>query len=66
MPWLFALSSILSSILLLIIVISWIPSPEIEGVPPEAQSAPLVPGLLGILSFVIAGRQLYLRGQSKK
>jgi hypothetical protein len=65
MPWLLALSGTLSVILILLVISSWMPSPEIEGVPPEAQSAPLVPGGLGILMLVVAGRQLFLRSQAK-
>ena len=66
MPWLFALTTIMSAFLLLLVVISWMPTPELEGVPAEQQSVPMVPGGLGILCLVIAGRQLYLRGQSKR
>jgi hypothetical protein len=66
MPWLFALSVTLSVILVFVVVVSWMPSPEIEGVPPEAQSAPLVPGGLGLLMLVIAGRQFVLRSEARK
>jgi len=65
-PWALALFSTLSVILLVIVVASWIPAPEVPGVPPNEQSVPVIPGLLGILFFVFAGRQLYLRSQSKK
>lgn len=65
-PWALALYGVMSVILLIVIVVSWMPSPEIPGVPPSEQSAPLIPGLLGILFFVMAGRQFHLRGQSKK
>ena len=65
-PWLLAIWGTISVILLVIIVISWMPAPEIPGVPPSEQSGPVIPGLLGILFFVLAGRQLYLRGESKK
>lgn len=65
MPWLLGLSGTFSVILILIVIVSWMPQPEIEGVPPEARSAPVVPGGLGILMLVIAGRQLFLRSQAK-
>lgn len=64
-PWLLTLSGVLSVILLVIGIISWMPAPEILGAPPSEQNEPIVPGLLGILFFVVAGRQLYLRGQLK-
>lgn len=64
-PWALALYGVLSVILLVIIVVSWMPAPEIPGVPPSEWDGPIVPGGLGILFFLMAGRQLYLRGQSK-
>jgi hypothetical protein len=65
-PWALALYGTISVILLVIILVSWIPGAEIPGVPPSEQSVPVIPGLLGILFFVLAGRQLYLRSESKK
>lgn len=64
-PWLFALWGALSLVLIAVVAISWLPQPEIPGVPPDAHSAPLLPGGLGILMFVLAGRQWYLRTQPK-
>ena len=65
-PGLLALFGTISGLLLVIIVISWIPPAELEGVPPETQAGPMVPGLLGVFFFIMAGRQFYLRGQSMK
>lgn len=65
-PWALALYGSVSVILLIIIVASWIPSPEIPGVPASKQSFPVFPGLLGILCFVMTGRQLYLRTLSRR
>lgn len=65
-PWALGLYGVISVILLLVIAASWMPSPAIPGVPPSERSAPLIPGMLGILFFTMAGRQLYLRGQSKQ
>lgn len=65
MPWYLALTGTLSIIIGFIVMASWIPTPAIEGVPPEAYSAPVFPGALSILFMVMAGRQLFLRSQAK-
>jgi hypothetical protein len=65
-PWALALYVIVSIVLLIIIVVSWIPAPEIPGVPASEQSFPLVPGLIGVFFFIMAGRQIYLRGESQR
>lgn len=62
-PWALALYLIVSVFLLILIVVSWLPAPELSGVP---ASPPLIPGLLGLLFFVMAGRQIYLRGESQR
>lgn len=65
-PWALALYGIVSAVLLLIIIVSWMPSPEIPDVPASEQSPPLIPGLLGIFFFVMTFRQLYLRSSQSK
>ena len=56
----------MSVVLLIIIVVSWIPAPEILGVPASEQSGPLILGRFGLFFFVMAGRQIYLRGESQR
>jgi hypothetical protein len=62
-PWALALYLIVSVSLLILIVVSWLPAPELSGVP---ASPPLIPGLLGLFFFFMAGRQIYLRGESQR
>lgn len=65
-PWALSLYLIVSIVLIIIIGASWIPAPEIPGVPASEQSFPLIPGLLGLFFFVMAGRQIYLRGEAQR
>ena len=54
----------LSLILLMLVIISWMPIQGIPGASDE-RSGRAIPGLLGILFFLLAGRQLFLRGLAR-
>jgi hypothetical protein len=64
-PWALALFTTVSVMIAIIIVASWIPAQGDPGVPTSARSGSVVPGLAGILFFVMAGRQMYLRSQER-
>lgn len=64
-PWALALYGIVSAVLIVIVFVSWIPAPEIPGVPASEQSVPVIPGLLGVFFIVMAIRQISLRNSSR-
>jgi hypothetical protein len=65
-PWLLGLSATFSGLALVFVAISWIPVEPLPGVPSSPLSGPYLPGGLTILLAVVAGRQIFLRRQSRR